>query len=98
MRWFRVTHLVMKYSAPIATRIVSSEHPYVIYSHTEGVLSEHETLEGAHREWERQLAQATERGRDSDALLFQWSIHEWTLCGNLYDIEGPATRAWSWCY
>lgn len=71
----------------ISDRTVCSERDYIIFSHTRGLLSEHEEEDSARRFFEDELAQYAERGKESDALLFRWSEGRWVLCGSLYDQE-----------
>jgi hypothetical protein len=84
--------ILMKNSAPISGRMVSSDAEFVVFSHTWGVLAEEGDFDRARRTWETELARHAERGRDSDALLFQWSEGHWalcgsSLCGSLYDLD-----------
>ena len=79
----------MNYSALIATRLVSSECPYIVYSLTYWLISAAHDLDGARRLWKSELAKWRERGRESDAFIFEWRENGWTLCGSLYDSEAP---------
>ncbi len=83
----------MKYRARIASREISSEQPYIVYSHTDGVLATGENFEEAKRFWTVALAQERERGKESDCMLFGWRDDHWALCGSLYDDLHPASFA-----
>jgi len=79
---------VMNHCAKIASRRVCSEFDYIVFGHTTGVVGGGYTLEEAQRVWQTELAKCRERGKESDALLFQWNLGHWILCGSLYDVQG----------
>jgi hypothetical protein len=77
----------MKHRGFISNKTVCSNSTFIVYSHTKGILAESNTMEGAQHCWELEMARCTERGKESDALVFQWLQGHWLLCGDLYELE-----------
>ncbi len=77
----------MKNCGLISSKLVCSERDFIVYSHTTGLLAERNRLDDAKHDWELEVAHYAERGRESDALIFEWSDDHWMMSGNLYDLE-----------
>jgi hypothetical protein len=75
----------MKNCALIAARNVCSDKPFIVYSHTMGLLAEAPNFNEAKRFCDRQVADCRERAREPDAMLFQWQSGHWVLCAEPYD-------------
>lgn len=89
----------MKYRAPIASADVGSDDVYVVYSPTKGVIGSASDRAQARQILEEQMAQCRERGRESDAMLFEWREDHWRMSGSLYDqpaesVRGGRDNAW----
>ena len=83
-----VTRKIMKYVAYIAAKPVRSHYPYIVYGPTAGLLGGCHSVEEARQLWDAELARCRERGKESDALLFEWHRNHWIMCGSLYDVQG----------
>ncbi len=77
----------MKYSGSISARQVGTRLPFILYSHTKGLVSEHPNLAEAQRHFLQEVHQASERGKDTDVMVFRWDGGHWILCGDLYEFE-----------
>ena len=77
----------MKFCGHIAVQQVCSDFPFIVYSHTHGLVGGRPRFDEALQLWESELAKSRERGRESDDLLFQWRHGHWTMCGSLYDSQ-----------
>lgn len=84
----------MKHRGLISGKVIVAEHPFIVYSHTKGLLGGSEEFEEAQRAWQLELASCAERGKESDALLFHSNHGEWVMWGDLYDLpQAEATSA-----
>jgi len=86
----------MKHRGFISDKTVCSNSPFIVYSHTNGIVAEPPTLEEAQRIWEMEISRCAERGRESDALIFQWLQGHWFLCGDMYDLADVGASAARW--
>lgn len=77
----------MKYSGSISAREICTQLPFILYSHTKGLVSEHSSLNEAQKNFLREVQQASERGKETDILIFRWDGGHWILCGDLYEFE-----------
>jgi hypothetical protein len=75
----------MKNSAFIAGKEIASDQPFIVYSHTMGMLAEASSFEHGKKNWDRIVAACKERGREPDAMLMEWQSGHWSLCGSLYE-------------
>lgn len=82
-----LTHNHMNHCASIASKFICSEHEYIVYGHTAGLVGSADEFEETKRIWETELAKSRERGKESDSLLFHWTGDHWAMCGSLYDFS-----------
>jgi hypothetical protein len=80
----------MKNCARIANKEVCSDQPFIVYSHTFGMLAECPNCVEAKRCWEHLIAQCRERARDSDSVIFEWQEGHWAMCGSLDEAFEPS--------
>jgi hypothetical protein len=83
----------MKNCGVISAKTVCSDLGFIVYSHTNGLLSEHQSLDAAKHDCEHQIAHRAERGKESDALVFEWIYDRWVMCGDLYEAAADSSRS-----
>ncbi|MEW6156718.1 MAG: hypothetical protein AB1813_04760 [Verrucomicrobiota bacterium] len=79
----------MRYSGWISDKEVNASERFIVHSPVRGLIGEASSWEKAHRIAETERLQCAERGRVSDACMFQWEHGHWYAAEDLYEQQNP---------
>jgi hypothetical protein len=79
----------MIFQGQLAGKALASDSPFVVFSHTKGIVAACSSAVAARRELDRETARCAEWGKESDAVVLKWRAGAWATWGSLYDRQRP---------